>query len=335
MYSEVLLTVCRESVHSWNIILTSTMQWLITECPLQCSSRRSVSSSSHCFLLCSLHEQYELCFVSNYSTVIDRIVWRIQIFTTVLALPIGCWSRCLRWLAVCLYFCTVSVGYCEFNCQHQCNWLREERQFWLCRPPLVFLVSVWVHSFCSWFMEHFLDVQNWSNNITCITVTDYAGIVSFGCVLLHLTTKLQFLVFCKSSSFVVVVVCWFGLCSNFYVSTLYLSNRLPSVLWHCWLGSRNSIWPVKNLSGGVLSWLSARCRLAYHPADAAPLTVSCFSEIQIGFTFLIPAHPDGPEQRAIKWMCVCVYLSHRWLRRPGAQFTKHLTIYWKIILGLL
>ena len=260
MYSEVLLTVCRESVHSWNIILTSTMQWLITECPLQCSSRRSVSSSSHCFLLCSLHEQYELCFVSNYSTVIDRIVWRIQIFTTVLALPIGCWSRCLRWLAVCLYFCTVSVGYCEFNCQHQCNWLREERQFWLCRPPLVFLVSVWVHSFCSWFMEHFLDVQNWSNNITCITVTDYAGIVSFGCVLLHLTTKLQFLVFCKSSSFVVVVVCWFGLCSNFYVSTLYLSNRLPSVLWHCWLGSRNSICPVKN-------WVVGCCRGYLQGAD--------------------------------------------------------------------
>ena len=35
-----------------------------------------------------------------------------------------------------------------------------------------------------------------------------------------------------------------------------------------------------------------------------PLTVSCFSEIQIGFTFLVPAHPGSPEQRAIKWPCV-------------------------------
>ena len=26
-----------------------------------------------------------------------------------------------------------------------------------------------------------------------------------------------------------------------------------------------------------------------------PLTVSCFSKIQIGFTFLVPAHSDGPE----------------------------------------
>jgi len=151
-------------------------------------------------------------------------------------------------------------------------------------------------------MEHLLDVQNWSNNITCIAVTDYAGIVLFGCVLLYLTMKLQFLVFCKSSTFVVVVVCWFGLCSNFYVSTLYLSFSALTLL----VGQQERHPACKKLSGGVLAWLSVRCRLAYHPADAAPLTISCFSEIQIGFTCLIPAHPDGPEQRAIKWMCVCV-----------------------------
>ena len=37
-----------------------------------------------------------------------------------------------------------------------------------------------------------------------------------------------------------------------------------------------------------------------------PLTVSCFSKIQIGFTFLVPAHPGSPGQRAVKRMCVCV-----------------------------
>jgi len=36
-----------------------------------------------------------------------------------------------------------------------------------------------------------------------------------------------------------------------------------------------------------------------------PLTVSCFSEIQIGFTFLVPAHPDSPGERAVKQVCVC------------------------------
>jgi len=37
-----------------------------------------------------------------------------------------------------------------------------------------------------------------------------------------------------------------------------------------------------------------------------PLTVSCFSNIQIGFTFLVLAHPGSPGQRAIKRLCVCV-----------------------------
>ena len=37
-----------------------------------------------------------------------------------------------------------------------------------------------------------------------------------------------------------------------------------------------------------------------------PLTVSCFSKIQIGFTFLLLAHPGSPGQRAVKRMCVCV-----------------------------
>ena len=37
-----------------------------------------------------------------------------------------------------------------------------------------------------------------------------------------------------------------------------------------------------------------------------PLTVSCFSKIQIGLTFLVPAHPGSPGQRAVKRVCVCV-----------------------------
>jgi len=35
-----------------------------------------------------------------------------------------------------------------------------------------------------------------------------------------------------------------------------------------------------------------------------PLTVSCFSKIQIGFTFLVPAYPGSPGQRAVKNGCV-------------------------------
>jgi len=39
-----------------------------------------------------------------------------------------------------------------------------------------------------------------------------------------------------------------------------------------------------------------------------PLTVSCFSKIQIGFTYLVPAHPGSPGKRAVKRVCVCVSL---------------------------
>jgi len=35
-----------------------------------------------------------------------------------------------------------------------------------------------------------------------------------------------------------------------------------------------------------------------------PLTVSCFSKTQIGFTFLVPAHPGSPSKRAVKRVCV-------------------------------
>ena len=41
-----------------------------------------------------------------------------------------------------------------------------------------------------------------------------------------------------------------------------------------------------------------------------PLTVSCFSKIQIGFTFLVPAYPGtagSPEQGAVKRVYVCMY----------------------------
>jgi len=68
----------------------------------------------------------------------------------------------------------------------------------------------------------------------------------------------------------------------------------------------------KKLSGGVLAWLSVWSEVqpcaALHMAQQIPLplTVSCFSEIQIVFTFLVPADPGSPGQRAVKG-CVCVF----------------------------
>jgi len=64
----------------------------------------------------------------------------------------------------------------------------------------------------------------------------------------------------------------------------------------------------KKLSGGVLAW----CRGAdLHMAQlmALPLTISCFSKIQIRFTFLVPAHPSSPRKKAVKRVCVSFMFS--------------------------
>jgi len=51
--------------------------------------------------------------------------------------------------------------------------------------------------------------------------------------------------------------------------------------------------PVKNMSGRMLA-LGADLHVAQ--LMPLPLTVSCFSKIQIGFTFLIPAHLSSPRK---------------------------------------
>jgi len=36
-----------------------------------------------------------------------------------------------------------------------------------------------------------------------------------------------------------------------------------------------------------------------------PLTISCFSKIEVGFIFLVPVYPGSPGRRAVKRACVC------------------------------
>ena len=56
-----------------------------------------------------------------------------------------------------------------------------------------------------------------------------------------------------------------------------------------------------------------------------PLTVSCFSKIQIGFAFLVLAYPGSPGPRAVKRVCVC-FLSEQ-MKKGGltARFA------WKVV----
>ena len=96
---------------------------------------------------------------------------------------------------------------------------------------------------------------------------------------------------------------------------LLLTYLVPSVLWHCWLGGRKGTRPVKKLEwwgAGVVICLVRGADLHMAQLMPLPLTVSCSSKIQIGFTFLVPAHSGSPGQRADKrmYVCVCYLLTH-------------------------
>ena len=57
---------------------------------------------------------------------------------------------------------------------------------------------------------------------------------------------------------------------NLLYPTILYYTHLPSVLWHCWFGSRKVTPPVKNWVVGCWhGYLSGvRCRVAYGPANA-------------------------------------------------------------------
>ena len=56
-----------------------------------------------------------------------------------------------------------------------------------------------------------------------------------------------------------------------------------------------------------------------------PLTASCFSKIQIGFTFLVPAHPGSPGQRAVKRVYVCMYMYVVYRTTCSVLLCKHVS----------
>ena len=72
------------------------------------------------------------------------------------------------------------------------------------------------------------------------------------------------------------------------------------------VGRRKGIQPVKKewWGAGMVICLERGANLHMAQLMLLPLTVSCFSKIQIGFTFLVPAHLGSPGKRAVKRVCV-------------------------------
>jgi len=68
----------------------------------------------------------------------------------------------------------------------------------------------------------------------------------------------------------------------------------------------------------MVIWLERSADLRMAQLMPRPLTVSCFSKIQIGFTFLVPAHLGSLGQRAVERVCVCDF------KRDATGMRRHL-----------
>jgi len=55
----------------------------------------------------------------------------------------------------------------------------------------------------------------------------------------------------------------------------------------------------------MVIWLEIGADLHMAQLMPLPLAVSCISKVQIGFTFVVPAHLGSPGKRAVKRVCVC------------------------------
>ena len=96
-----------------------------------------------------------------------------------------------------------------------------------------------------------------------------------------------------------------------FSDTEFMSFFVLSVLWRCWLGGRKGIWPVKNRVVGYWHGVCLERGADLHMTQLMPLplTVSCSSKIQIGFTFLVPAYPGCPGKEAVKWFLLVEFMS--------------------------
>ena len=81
----------------------------------------------------------------------------------------------------------------------------------------------------------------------------------------------------------------------------------------------------KKLSGEVLAWLSvwSEVQTCICPADAT----ATHCTIQIGFTFLVPAHPGRPGKRPLNGcVCVCACVRARARARAACNAFSALTL---------
>ena len=99
--------------------------------------------------------------------------------------------------------------------------------------------------------------------------------------------------------------------------------------WRCWLGSRKGIRPVKNLSGGVLAWLSVWSEVQTsiwpswchcHSLSGASVKSRLVLPFWYQLTWVVPEIGNG-------CVCVCVCFNHQYSHYRRQYIHSHHSTY--------
>ena len=95
-----------------------------------------------------------------------------------------------------------------------------------------------------------------------------------------------------------------GSVSNYFTTTLVVVAVLAFSALTLLVGRQEGHPAVKTEWWGAGMVICLERGADLHMAQLMPLTVtvSCSSKIQIGFTFLVPAHAGCPGKEAVKWL---------------------------------
>ena len=109
---------------------------------------------------------------------------------------------------------------------------------------------------------------------------------------------------------VVLYIFWDKVSDNVHISSIYTTVLCLAFSALTLLVGRQEGHPACKKTewwgAGVVVCLEQGADLYIAQLMPLPLTLSCLTKIQIGFTFLVPAHLGSTGKRAIKRVCVCI-----------------------------
>ena len=274
-----------------------------------CVSVRLLHCMSVCMSVCLLHSM-SVCL-----SVCLSVCYTLCLYVCTLCVCLSvcvCYTLCLyvcllRCMSVCLLHSmsvclSVTLCVCMSVCMRStrcCTWLRR----CLHRPFCPVLSWLTVHSLSALINTHCSISTTAMSSLSAtapprphprllphaVCRVTRSFIHSFICLFITLCSHLQD---CRRLQYARYFVHSFIL-----LFTYMFIHSLPSVLLRCWLGGRKGIRPVKTewWGAGLVICLERGADLHMAQLMPLPLTVSCFSKIQIDFTILVPAHLGSPR----------------------------------------